>query len=223
MADTQAKRVLRRNRIDEALETAVEGETIMLLELAKIWGVGKPAFVNERDRIPNFPAAIVDGKTYLYPRVKALEVLNAWERRADEANAKKTDRLAALVGFELDGSGISISDLQKSNQLRLDIEERLKAQKLLVAKPDMQQLAGKVFEILSRGLSALGTAVDPNGQFPPEVAKAADAAGEELLLRIHALMKDMLVSDAAVFATRSDRDGDETPRTRAPRPPRKRG
>jgi hypothetical protein len=102
VADTQAKRQLRRNRIAEALASAVDGETIMLLELAKIWGVGKPAFVNERDRIPDFPPALIDGKTYLYPRIRALEVLDAWERRADAANAKRTDRLAALVGMELE-------------------------------------------------------------------------------------------------------------------------
>lgn len=214
--------MLRRNRLAEALSTAVEGEHIMLLELAKIWGVGKPAFVNERDRIPDFPAALVDGKTYFYPRLKALKVLDAWERRADAANAKKQDRLAALVGMDLDDSAFSITDLQKANQLQLDLEERKKAQQLLVSKPDMQRVAGKVAEILQRNLSALGTAVDPNGQFPPEVAKAADEAGERILLLIHAQMKQMLVSDAALSQTQPDRDGGGAARTGKVRAPRKR-
>jgi hypothetical protein len=222
VADTQAKRQLRRNRIAEALASAVDGETIMLLELAKIWGVGKPAFVNERDRIPDFPPALIDGKTYLYPRVRALEVLDAWERRADAANAKRTDRLAALVGMELEDTAFSISDLQKANQLRLDIEERLIAQGLLVAKTDMQRVAGKIAEILQRNLSALGTAVDPNGQYPPEVAKAADEAGERILLLIHSQMKDMLLSDAALFQTRPGRDGSADARARPARAPSKR-
>jgi hypothetical protein len=222
VADTQAKRTLRRNRIAEALDSAVEGETIMLLELAKIWGVGKPAFVNERDRIPDFPPAVVDGKTYLYPRIPALERLDQWERRADAANAKRHDRLAALVGMELDESAFSITDLQKANQLRLDIEERMKAQGLLVSKAEMQKTAGKIAEILQRNLSALGTAVDPNGQFPPEVAKAADEAGERILLLIHAQMKDMLLKDAALLPTRPGRDGGGDARARGARAPRKR-
>jgi hypothetical protein len=222
VADTQAKRDLRRRRLAEAMSTAVEGEHIMLAELAKIWGVGKPAFVNIRDTIPDFPGALVDGKTYFYPRVKTLGVLDAWERRGDVENAKKNDRFSALIGMELTDSTFSITDLQKANQLRLDIEERMKAQGLLVSKTEMQRTAGKIAEILQRNLSALGTAVDPNGQYPPEVAKAADEAGERILLLIHAQMKDMLVKDAALFETRPGSDGSPDARARPARPSRKR-
>lgn len=223
MADNQAKREIRRRRIAEALRTAVDGEPIQLDELAKVWGVGKPAFVNIRDNIPGFPAAVIDGKKYLYPRVVALKVLEAWERRGDAANAAKSSRIAALIGMDHPpDSPLTISELQKANSLRIDLEDRLRQQRALVSMTEFSQLTGKMMEIISRGLANLGTAVDPNGQYPAEVAAAADTAGQEILLRLHALMKDTLTQDASLRATGSDRDGGDARRARPARSPRKR-
>lgn len=196
MADTQAKRDIRRQRIAEAQRTAAKGETIGLAELAKVWGVGKPAFVNTRDLIPSFPPATINGKEYLYPRIEALAALDAWERRADAANAQRADRIAALIGFKPDDDNLSISDLQKAYNLGVELEQRMIAQGQLVPRSEVNATAGKVFQLLSRFLSDLGTTVDPNGQFPPAVREAADKGGQDLLLRIHAEMRDMLTPHA---------------------------
>lgn len=213
MADLHAKDMARRARIETALAEAKTGQTIELLELAKIWGVGKPAFVNIRDKIdPPFPAPTVDGKLYRYPRKKALQALDRWERRGDSAAAEKADRLARLVGAdpETATSAFSISDLQKAHNLRIEMEARMREQGLLLARAEVQATAGKVFEILSRALSSLGTLVDPNGQWAPEDRAAADKAGEDLLLRIHAEMRHLLTPDATVSAPRPDRNGSAT-------------
>lgn len=205
MADNEDTRRLRRDRIAEALRTAKKGESIGLTELAKVWGVGKPAFVNVRDRIADFPAATQNGNVYVYPRLKALQALDRYERRADDATAAKQARLAKLVGVPMEDSRLSLSDLIKANQLQADIDNRIAAQKLIVPKAAVQSTAAKVFERLSRTLSDLGTVVDPNGQFTTEVRAAADKAGKELLLRIHADLKDMLSEDARTPGSPRDR------------------
>ena len=186
----------RRGRITSALgATKGTREKITLEELAAIWGVGKPAFVNIRKTILDFPKPIVDGKTYHYPRRRAIEALERHEKRNDEKNDARGKRLAALVGIGDDLAHLSITDLMKANQLRADLQAERERQGMLVPRPKVQSTAAKVFTILQRALNDLGTLVDPNGQHAPEIREAADKAGQDLLLRIHAEMKDMLTSD----------------------------
>lgn len=221
MADTQAKRDIRRERLRIALDTAVEGETIKLDELAKVWGVGKPAFVNVRDRIDHFPAATIDGKTHFYPRLKALQSLDRWERREDANNADKNNRIAQLIGVESAGAAtMSLSDLTKASALRAEMEERMRAQGQLVAFAKLQTTAGKVFELLSRGLSNMGTVMDPNGAWSSDDRERADKHGRALLLRLHGEMKDMLGPDAD-RTTRPDGDGAVAPGPDTARPSRR--
>lgn len=205
MADLHAKDMARRARLQTALDSAKANQTIELLELAKIWGVGKPAFVNVRNRIADFPTADVDGKTYRYPRKKALQALDRYERRHDAAAEDKAERLARLVGADpaAGATAFSVSDLQKTSQLRVEMEQRMREQGMLIARADVQQTAGAVFEILSRALSALGTLIDPNGQKTPEERAALDKAGDDVLLRIHAQMRHLLAPDAVVRPTGS--------------------
>jgi hypothetical protein len=196
MADAPEVTTARRERIKAALAvTKGPKEKILLEELAAIWGVGKPAFVNLRKTILDFPKHDLDGKTFLYPRRRAIEALDRHERRDDEKNDAKGRRLAALVGVEDAAVHFSITDLMKANSLRADLQAEREKQGLLVPRPKVQSTASKVFTILQRALNDLGTLVDPNGQHSPEIREAADKAGQDLLLRIHAEMKDMLTSD----------------------------
>jgi hypothetical protein len=223
VADDNDTREIRRGRIATALDgTRNTKEQIGLSELAKIWGVGKPAFVNVRDRISDFPDATMNGNTYLYPRKKALQALDRYERRNDARNDARGKRLAALVGGGIEESSLSIGELMKANQLRADLQEDRERQKLLVPKSQVQSTAAQVFTILQRGLNDLGTLVDPNGQFPPEIREAADKAGQDLLLRIHAKMRDMLAEDADRYNRPPPaRSGDARARAAAPRSGRK--
>ncbi len=185
-----AKSINRRKALAEALESTVKGETITLDEMMILWGVSKGTFVNTRNLIPYFPeAAFVGARNVInWPRKEALEALIKWEMRGDGEAKAKTQRLNRMMGLENgedDEAIISISEMSKASGLRADIEERMIRQGELVPISENRRVAGRVFEIISRNLSRLGSVIDPNGREKPELRARLDQNGSNLLLAIH--------------------------------------
>ncbi len=196
----ETDQIRRRARIKEALRTTTKGETITLDELTAVYGLtSKGAFVNIRNVITDFPDPQVSGKRHFYDRHLALQALDRFERRGDAVAAAKSDRIKALLGIETGGEALlNISDLQKASALRAEMEQRMKEQGLLIPVSEVQASYSRIFEILSRPLGNLGTVLDPNGLWPMEQRDAADKAGHEILLQLHAEVKDKLAPHAVI-------------------------
>ena len=192
-----AKSVKRRSALAAALASTADGETITIDEMMLLWGVSKGTFVNTRNLIPFFPEAsfVGDRGVINYPRRESLEALIKWETRGDEGEKTKSARLRKMMGHSDDDDAesiISMSDMAKASQLRAQIEERMVVQRELVSRADEQKTAARVFEILSRNLSRLGSVIDPNGREKPEVRARLDQNGSNLLLALHREMATAL-------------------------------
>jgi hypothetical protein len=210
--------VQRRARLAAALDSSVDGEFVTLDDMMAVWGVSKGTMVNTIKMIPFFPPQdhVGERNRVYYKRREALAALQKWEHRGDHVNADRQRRLNKIMGItdEEEAGALPIGDMMKASALRAEMEQRMVAQRALVAKADVANTGARVFEIISRLLSNLGTVVDPNGIYPAAVREAADAAGHQRLLRIHAEMKDMLagnVHDAQPDGDRKARGGSRKP------------
>lgn len=219
-----AKSINRRKALAEALKSTAKGETITLDEMMILWGVSKGTFVNTRNLIPYFPeAAFVGAKNVInWPRKEALEALTKWEMRGDGEAKAKTQRLNKMMGLdseEGEDSIISISEMSKASGLRADVEERMIRQGELVPISDNRRVAGRVFEIISRNLSRLGSVIDPNGREKPELRARLDQNGSNLLLAIHRELS-LALGDEYVRQSISTTAGSGPRIAGKPRPPR---
>jgi hypothetical protein len=208
----------RRQRMEEARRTAVDGETITNNEMMNIWGVTKGRWTDIRNRIPDFPVPVTNGNVQFYPRVAALDRMWAHETRGDQVAATKAKRVAALLGVEQpDGAMPSLSDMQRASALRAEIETRMIAQGELVPRAQVRRLSSQIGEFLSRRLSSLGSVLDPNGKWSPEMREAADKAGQDWLLRMYADLRHMLEPDADAQPPDAGEDRGRSAKSRAPR------
>lgn len=190
--------------IQRASKRAKAGDQLSLAELALIWGVGKGAFVNVRERMGGFPDPTPGpGNSLLYPAVDALKVMLEYETRADAAERERQTRAAAILGMrggrgrrKKDEVHLPPSELLKLSRLRAEIEQRERDQGLYVLRSEVENLFGDVFGVQSEWLGQLSLKCDPNGLWDPEVRAAVDEAGRECLLLIHAELSDMLPEDA---------------------------
>ena len=193
-----AESVQRRAHLKAAMENRKADALIGRAEMMTIWGVSAGRLTQVVNLIPNFPAGKdMKGKLF-YPRKQALKALWDWEHKGDKEQEDKQRRLAAITGVDetaLRNSGLSMGDLIKASQMTQQNQERMKAQGLLTSKQDQQAIAGKVFELISRRLSNLGTVIDPNGMMTAEERETLDEAGKSLLLSIYAEMRDILSGD----------------------------
>jgi hypothetical protein len=167
---------------------------------------------------------VISGNEQLYPRRESLDAMWQWEVRNDQIAADKQARIARLLGVEnQDTTMPSITDMAKASQVRGEIEQRMVFQRQLLATNEVTRVASKIFELLSSRLGNLGTVLDPNGALAASQRDAVDKLGSDLLLRMHAELRDMLVGDAGLKPTRSGNPGSRPGRAGAASTSRKRG
>ena len=186
----------RRHRLQAAIDDAKKNrKDITRDEMMTIWGVSPGRLTQILNQIPGFPAAKdIKGKLY-FPRGRALKALWEWEHKGDREQQEKQKRLAAIMGVEQDTSALTHlhpGEMLKAMQANAEIQERIKSQGMLVSRADAQAVAVRVYELLSRRLSNLGTVIDPNGLLSPDQREKMDKAGSDLLLSIYAQMRDTL-------------------------------
>lgn len=196
----------RRDQIKRALRRAKEGDRLKLEDLAAIWGVVKTRFVNVRGNMENttgFPTPIPDGNIFLYPAKEALQAMWAYETRDDAIDKQRNKKLDRILGRgeKAKGKGgeiftLSIGEMAQASRLAAEIEEREREQGLFVPVADVAQAAGDVFSLFAEVLDDLDNRLDPNGILPADVRDRTRELGAELLLKVHAEMKDMLSGNA---------------------------
>lgn len=192
-----ATRLERRKGLARTLKRVKDGEEISLEQLALLWRVTKPRFVNVKAQIPDFPnPSSKDGTTGAlnYPARKALETLIAWEHRDDRVEAEKVSRHRRLLGASEDEEPpedeviLPPSELLKYDQLSTSLQRREIEQGNLVRTADVSARAAEAFSILSGVCGSLANAADPNGLWDAEVRASVDLAGRDVLFRVHEQM-----------------------------------
>lgn len=163
-------------------------ETVTLQELADLWGVSKPRFINLRAQIRDFPDDVgKDGNALLYQAKPAIEALLRYETRNDQATAAKATKIARILGSpapEQEGA-LPASEMLALARARGEIQKQLQDQGLLVKASEVQEIVGEVFGILSSTLGTLSDSVDPNGKLPGPTRSLLDQLGKDLLLRTY--------------------------------------
>lgn len=216
--------------LQRAMKRARPDDVLSLAELALIWGIGKGAFVNIRNRMGGFPdAAPGPQNSLLYPALKALKVMLEHETRADAAEQERASRAAAILGMDGRKGGrrkadevvLPPSELLKLSRLRAEIEERERTQGEYVKLADVRAQGARVYSVMSETLGQLSMKADPNGLWPPEVREAVDKAGRQQLLVVHRELSDMLGPDADSEPSRPSKSGNASSRARGASPRRR--
>lgn len=211
--------VRRRADLQAAAKAFKKADTITLADLALLWGVSKPRFINIRNTIPDFPEPIgKQGNTDLYNAKAAVQGLLTYETRNDTVTAAKASKVRAILGAAdpgEDDQALPPSEMLALSRARAEIEKRMVEQGELVRFIDVQHTIAQVFGHISNVVGKLSDSVDPNGALPGHVRQSLDGLGKELLLRIYADLNDMLAEDA-----NSDARGTEAARVRPDKPRR---
>lgn len=216
----------RRADLVAALKQFKKGESISLEDLGALWGVSKARFVNVRNEIPDFPEPIgKQGNALLYDARPAIECLVKRIERTNKASSARSAKVAQILGGR-DADHDEDDSLPPSEMLALsragaEIEKRRRAQGELVLASQVHEAAGKVFGYLSQVLGKLTNSVDPNGRMAPAARQLIDAAGKDLLLRMHDDLSDMLGGNADDHTRGTASARSRTTVTRKPRVRRK--
>lgn len=206
-----------------ALKRAHHKHTCTLEDLASLWGVTKPRFVNKRREFHRFPEhAEKVGNAYLYPTRDALKAMIEYLEKHKEVSTSRAKRLGELIGTdqmaEHIAGGFSIAELAKANQLAAELEERQRDQGLYAPISEVHRVIGMVFSEISEFVSNLANVVDPHGKLPPSARATLDSKAHEELLRLHGNLKGMLSTNAVDSGTRKPARKSGAARTRRKRP-----
>lgn len=203
--------------LQAALKRAKPGDKLALAECAIIWGIGKGAFVNVRNRMADFPDPEPGpANSLLYEARPAIQAMLNYETRADAEERERQARAAAVMGMK-GGRGrrkkdeifLPPSELLKLSRLRAEIEQREREQALYVKRREVEDMLGDIFGIQSEHLGQLSLKADPNGLWDPEMRAAVDAAGRDVLLLIHGKISHMLPKDADRRPGRTKKSGSQ--------------
>lgn len=200
---TDSKRLI---DLRAALKRAKQNDLTKLEDLAALWGVTKPRFVNKMKEFHYFPEFVEkDGNAYLYPARSCIQAMIDYLTKHQEATASRAKRLAALVGDDRFtnqmNEGLPVADLARMNQLDAEVEQRQRDQGLWVHILDVQRVVGMAFSEISEFISNLSNAIDPHGHLPPGHRSLIDTNAHEQLLHLHANLKEMLSPDAVDVGT----------------------
>lgn len=175
---------------------------LSLDDLAILYGLTKPAFVNLRKTVDGFPDPCEQrGNAFFYPAYKAVCALLAYVTRHETAKESHAKRFSSLVAPPVDGDTGNAAPLTASEQLKAwELRDRLLqeavAQGHLHRNEDCAAVADKVFSLISRTFAAPSDSLDPNGLWPADIRAEIDKAGEALVLQTYNQMRDMLSPDA---------------------------
>ncbi|MET0373962.1 MAG: hypothetical protein ABW128_06855 [Rhizorhabdus sp.] len=218
MAKTDPQRLV---DLKAALKTAKPKDTYSLQEVAALWGVSKPRFVNKRAEFAVFPEPIVNGNTHLYPAREAIKAMIAHLERHQQAATERARRTAALIGGGTATEEMlmhySPAEIASMNRTQADIEQRERDQRLFVHMSDVEQVAGSIFSILSDFASGLSNRLDPHGRLAPELRAMVDTNAQLELLKAHREIKGLLENDAVGGATGAAPRKAASPRARRKR------
>lgn len=193
----------RRRDFERALANVQPDDEVTLVDLTALWGGTKANFSNVRAQITTmfgWPAPREgDRGTLFWPAKESYEQVLRYLSRNDEAAAQRAAKINALLGRDQDSdaSVLPVSELAQLSRVRAEIEERERQQGAYAPLADIAATAARVFGLMSSTLGTLEMQADPNGKWPTDVRKAVHKAGTDLLLRIHAEMKDMLSGNVA--------------------------
>jgi hypothetical protein len=172
---------------------------LSLDELAVLYGLTKPAFVNLRKTIDGFPdPAKREGNAYFYPAYKAASALHEYVMRNEQQALDRGRRFEALVrppasnGHDHAGLTMSAQEQLRAYELRERLQKEALAQGQLHRSADCAATTERVFSHISRTFGKPTTSMDPTGQWPADVREAVDKAGQALVLRCYAELRDML-------------------------------
>lgn len=200
----------RRADLKSALRRAKPADNLTLEALAIIWGTTKSRFVSVRNTMPDFPQPMAgQGNGYIYPAAKALKAMLAHETRHDDAAKARAARTNAILGRSgrkgdaADVGAHTPSELATLSRMAAEAEQRERDQGMYVPVAEQAAIAGDVFSEISEFMRGLSNKLDPHGLLPPETRTLVDTLGDELLLRIHRKMKDVLSPDAKPRANRT--------------------
>ena len=174
-------------------------------DLAAIWGVTKPRWVNKVAEFAEFPSAVPSGNVNLYPARAALQAMRAHLERHQQAATERARRTAALIGGSTATEEMlmhySPAEIASMNRTQADIEQRERDQRLWVRMSDVEQCASAIFSILSDFASGLSNRLDPHGRLAPELRAMVDTNAQLELLKAHREIKGLLEDDAVGGAT----------------------
>lgn len=229
----RAPNLARRADLEAALKRAKARDEITLDGLARLMGVSKQRFINmqrEIESLYDFPAfRIGPNKVHMFPAKKAIAVLLQYETRHDEQTKKLqevTDRILGR-GDRPKNEGepvLPIGDLAVLSRVMAETEERERDQRQHIPASDVSATAANVFSMVSGFLGELDTHVDPNGLLPADVRHLVRQGGHGAALKLHTMMRDMLVPDAPAKPKRARKAPGKNgrPRRAPPRRPGKR-
>jgi hypothetical protein len=213
--------VARRADLKAALKRFKKGETITLDDIARLWGVTKPRFLNIRNDIADFPEPIgKQANALLYDAKPTLECLLNHETRNDQAVAKRSSKVARILGASKadEEEPLPPTEMLALARAGAERDKRLREQGMLVKFTDVQQVASEVFGEMSSTLSKLSDLVDPNGKLPAHVRDLVDGGGKDVLLRLYNRFNDMLGGNADLNAHPAAANRARPHRARRPRP-----
>jgi hypothetical protein len=212
----RAPNLSRRADLEAALERAGPKDVLRLEDFAKIWGTSKQNFVNtlrEIEKLVDVPDYQPGPRgTHLYPARKMLQAMIRYEKRNDEVHANLAARARAIMGGPKRGKApaealLPISEMAQLSRVMAETEAREREQGLYIPVAEVQEVAGRVFGVMSAYLSELDAQVDPNGILSTDVRTLIRDGGRGVALNIHAEMKHMLNGDASPKSRNSPRAG----------------
>lgn len=216
MADkTNAQRL---SDLQAALKLAKPKDRISLGDLAALWGVTKPRFVNKRAEIAGFPDPIaIEGNANFYSTRDTIKAMIAFLERHQRQALDRQKRQARLLGNGVDAEALAQhtpAELATINRLATDLDVRERTQGLYMAVMDVQVVSGEIFSEISEFMSNLSNLIDPHGKLAAEIRKTIDIKAHEALLKLYSKMKALLSEDAIHPGTRAP---DRSPRKARPR------
>lgn len=220
MSKSNAQRV---QDLEEAKKKYRRSKKLLSLDdLAILYGLTKPAFVNLRKTMEGFPdPAERRGNAFFYPAFAAVSAMHAYVKRHEQQHLDRGRRFSDLVqtgnGEDHHGLTLSAQEQLRAYELRDKLTKEALAQGLMHLASDCAETAEKVLSMISRTFGSPCESMDPNGKWPAEVRAAVDDAGRALVLRCYDEMRDMLIPHvdqptSRPSRSRADRAGTKPPR-----------